>query len=48
MTPKCLKACKVLEGDVLRIIDELKKRHALGVVPQKQPTKRPAPQEGEA
>ena len=42
MTPKFLKACKVLEGHALRIIDALKKRHALGVVPQKQPSKRPS------
>ena len=41
-TPKSLKACKVLEGHALQIIDELKKRCALGVVPQKQTRKRPS------
>ena len=40
ITPKSLKACKVLEGHALRIIDEWKKRRALGVVPQKQPSNR--------
>ena len=37
-----MKACKVLEGHALWIIDELKKRRALGVVPQKQPSRRPS------
>ena len=40
ITAKSLKACKVLEGHTLRIIDELKKPGALG--PQKQPSKRPS------
>ena len=42
ITSKSLKACKVLDGHALRIVDELKKRHALGVVPPKKPSKRPA------
>ena len=41
ITTKALKACKVLDGHALRIVDELKKRRALGVVPQKQAGKRP-------
>ena len=46
ITTKSLKACKVLDckvldGHALRIVDELKKRRALGVVPQKQAGKRP-------
>ena len=34
--------CKVLEAHGLRIIDALKKRRALDVVPQKQPTRMPS------
>jgi len=39
---KSLKACKLLDGHALRIVDELKKLRALGVVPPKKPFKRPA------
>ena len=42
ITSKSLKACEVLDGHALRILDELKKRRALGVVPPKKPSKRPA------
>ena len=42
ITPKSSKGCKVLEGHALRTIDALEKRRALGVVPQKQPSKRPS------
>ena len=42
ITSKSLKACKVLDGHALRIVDELKKRRALGVLPPKKPSKRPA------
>ena len=42
ITSNSLKACKVLDGHALRILDELKKRRALGVVPPKKPPKRPA------
>ena len=42
ITSNSLKACKVLDGHALRILDELKKRRALGVVPPKKPSKRPA------
>ena len=41
ITTKSLKACKVLDGHALRIVDEFKKRRALGRVPQKQAGKRP-------
>ena len=41
ITPKFLKACKVLEGHELRIISALKRR-ALVSVPQKKSSKRPS------
>ena len=40
ITPVSWNACKVLEGHALQIIDELKKRRALGLVPEKQPSNR--------
>ena len=41
MTAKSLKAFTVLDGHAFRIVDEVKKRRALGVVPQKQARQRP-------
>ena len=55
ITAKSLEACKVLGGHALRMIDASPKRSARGLVPQRQPSKRPsdaswfaqeAPQEG--